>query len=253
MSKSTYGLGKFSGKLGGLVFAVRNGVQIQREYNAHPNNPKTNDQRVQRAKGVLAGKLSHIIPADIIAGMNGSGKAGRRAEFQSVLLKAIESQISITTGTAKATLMPEKLVLSQGLEVNAVSVLDGGTSYGDGVIHVTWGLGTWTGQARFVALLSYWNGSEYEWHLETKVLNVADRQWPISVPLSWTTSGNYGDAFIYAIPIVIDEETLRLNGTPLTPGDDNTTLQFVASLVATESSAISYAASEFVGKVQLSF
>lgn len=253
MSKSTNGLGQFRGKLGGVVYAVRNGQQIVRAYQPVVANPKSTEQRLQRAKGVLAGKLSHLITADIIIGMNGGSKSGRRSEFNRVLLDAIDSQISITTGTVKATLMPSRLLLSQGSAIHAINrASTSQVVYDAGQLVFSWNEGSWEGNVRFVAIVSYWNGTDYEWRVYVKVIDVASRQAAFALPASWEGSGNYMDVYGYAIPIIIDEETLTLNGTPLASSDSKTVTQYIASLVATESSALSYAESEFVDSAQLS-
>lgn len=253
MSKSTNGLGQYRGKLGGVVYAVRNGQQIVRAYQPVVANPKTTAQRLQRAKGVLAGKLSRLITADFIIGMNGGSKSGRRAEFNRILLNAIDSQISITTGTAKATLRPELMLLSQGPAIHAINRASTSQVVFDaGQLIFSWNPGTWVGSVRFVAIVSYWNGNDYEWRIYEEIIDVESRQAAFALPTAWQDTGNYMDVYGYAIPIIINEETLNLNGTPLESTDDVTRTEYIASLVATESSAISYAESEFIDSAQIS-
>lgn len=253
MAKSTNGLGQFRGKMGGVVFSVRNGQQVIRNYQPVVANPKSSDQRIQRAKAVLAGKLSHILTAPMIIGMNGGSKAGRRSEFNRVLLDAIESQISVTTGVAKATLMPERLLLSQGDAVHATVPDPSSIVYDSGTLQVGWRATDFAGSLRVILLVSYWNGSEYEWRVYEKVVQASSRSVTVTLPANWQGTGNYGDVFAYAIPIIINEETLRLNGTPLVSSDEPDTSKYIAKLVATESSAISYAESEYLGTSDLNF
>lgn len=253
MAKSTSGLGQFRGKMGSVVFSVRNGLQVIRTYQPVVANPKSTDQRLQRAKAVLAGKLSHLVTASLIVGMNGGSKTGRRSEFNRALLDAIESQISVTTGTAKATLLPERLILSQGEAVHATVPNPSSIVYDAGSLQVGWTNTDFAGSLRIVVLVSYWNGNDYEWRVYEQVAPASQREITVSLPSNWQDTGNYGDAFCYAIPIVVDEETLQLNGTPLVSSDDPITSQYIASLVATESSAISYAESEYLGTAYLTY
>lgn len=253
MAKSTNGLGQFRGKMGGIVFSVRNGQQVVRNYQPVVANPKSSDQRKQRAKAVLAGKLSHILTAPFIIGMNGGSKAGRRSEFNRILLDAIESQIAVTTGEAKATLMPDRLLLSQGDAVHATVPDPSSIVYDSGTLQVGWNATDFAGSLRVILLVSYWTGSEYIWRVYEKVTPASSRSVTVTLPANWQGTGNYGDVFAYAIPIVVNEETLRLNGTPLVSNDEPDTAKYIAKLVATESSAISYAESEYLGTADLNF
>lgn len=50
--------GKGSGKLGGSVYVINHGVQIEREYNGSVSNPSTSAQVAQRARFKLASQVS---------------------------------------------------------------------------------------------------------------------------------------------------------------------------------------------------
>lgn len=57
-----YGItGLVSGKLGGAVYAIRNGEQIARQYNPSPAQPKTAKQTEQQAKLKLLSQLSAVL------------------------------------------------------------------------------------------------------------------------------------------------------------------------------------------------
>lgn len=79
MSK-VYGLqGYLKGKLGNTVFAIRNGVQLARQYNPVVNNPKTAAQVANRGKLKLLSQLSASV-ASVIA-MPRIGLVTRRNQF----------------------------------------------------------------------------------------------------------------------------------------------------------------------------
>ena len=61
MAKINPIFGKFQGKLGGTVFAIRNGEQILREYNPSPSNPSTVGQVEARAKLKLMSQLAAVM------------------------------------------------------------------------------------------------------------------------------------------------------------------------------------------------
>lgn len=111
MAKSSNGLGKFSGKLGGAVFVIRNGKQIVREYNPRPSNPKSALQLQQRAKGNLAGRISSFVPKAAISGL-GVNNIRRRSRFNQLLLKA--AKVSMIGDDYKAKVAWENVLFSEG-------------------------------------------------------------------------------------------------------------------------------------------
>ena len=111
MAKSSNGLGKFSGKLGGAVFVIRNGKQIVREYNPRPSNPKSALQLQQRAKGNLAGRISSFIPKTAIMGLGVNG-IRRRSRFNQLLLKG--ANVTMIDGNYSAKIPWENVIFSEG-------------------------------------------------------------------------------------------------------------------------------------------
>lgn len=104
-------LSKGSGRLGGYVLAVANGQQVIREYQPNVANPRTSLQRIQRAKMVLAGKLSQITGDDYIIGMAPS-KRDRRSEFVRNIIKV--AQVTEANGEYVANIQYSDLVFSKG-------------------------------------------------------------------------------------------------------------------------------------------
>ena len=58
--------GKGSGKLGGSVYVINHGVQIEREYNGSVSNPSTNAQVAQRSRFKLASQVSAALENVIV-------------------------------------------------------------------------------------------------------------------------------------------------------------------------------------------
>lgn len=111
MATTSNGLGKFSGKLGGAVFVIRNGKQIVREYNPRPMNPKSALQLQQRAKGNLAGRISSFVPKAAISGL-GVNNIRRRSRFNQLILKG--AQVSLIGDDYSAKIPWESVKFSEG-------------------------------------------------------------------------------------------------------------------------------------------
>lgn len=117
MGKAPNGLGKFSGKVGGVVFAISNGEQIVRAYQPVVNNPKTSLQSAQRAKGNLTGRISSFVPRTAIMGM-GRNNRMRRGEF---LRNVLNRAVTTASGdTYKAKIDPNDVLFSRGSVVLSV-------------------------------------------------------------------------------------------------------------------------------------
>ena len=111
MAITSNGLGKFSGKLGGAVFVIRNGKQIVREYNPRPTNPKSALQLQQRAKGNLAGRISSFVPKAAIFGL-GTNAIARRSRFNKIILDA--AQVTLINNEYQAKVPWENVLFSEG-------------------------------------------------------------------------------------------------------------------------------------------
>ena len=111
MAKASNGLGKFSGKLGGAVFVIRNGNQIVREYNPRPSNPKSALQLQQRAKGNLSGRITKFVPKSAIMGL-GVNAMRRRSRFNKILLDA--AQVTMVGDDYRAKINWDGILFSEG-------------------------------------------------------------------------------------------------------------------------------------------
>lgn len=107
-----YGLGGvLSGKMGNVVLAVTNGIQVARQYQPIVANPKSGLQLMQRSKGNLAGRISSFVPRTAIMGL-GDNNRQRRGEFlRNILKKATATMIG---SDYSAKIADEDVLFSRG-------------------------------------------------------------------------------------------------------------------------------------------
>lgn len=114
MAKTPIGLGQFSGRVGGVVYAVQAGRQVVRAYQPVVSNPKSSAQSIQRAKGNLVGRISKITPWQILEGL-GDNKFNRRSRFLRLLLRKVTAgQAAGDPSTFNAKLNDSDFVFSEG-------------------------------------------------------------------------------------------------------------------------------------------
>ena len=202
MAKSSYGLGKFSGKLGGAVFVIRNGKQIVREYNPRPSNPKSALQLQQRAKGNLAGRITSFVPKTAIMGL-GVNAERRRARFNQLILKG--AQVSLIGDDYSAKIPWESVKFSEGTIFPPYNNPKFSTN--ESVISVTlWGLSSEvisadvyaSMNARLVAMI-YDTNSQNLVEVTTKVANKPTQGGTATTQLSIVHPQGY-TAAIFLIP-----------------------------------------------------
>ena len=115
MGKTNYNpLGQWRGHVGGLMFKVFNGEQVISPYEKRRRKDRTPQQLQVRAKFGLAGKLSKIIPAEVLVGMGGNGVHNRSAFMRRAVANAV---VTVEESEYTAVLAPEKLVLSEGMSI----------------------------------------------------------------------------------------------------------------------------------------
>ena len=114
MAKVVGLVGSASGKIGNVVYAVTNGIQVARVYQPVVSNPKSSLQRFQRAKGNLVGQISKITPFQILVGL-GANKRERRSRFLRLCLqKATAGYAAGSVTEINAKLEKEDFVFSEG-------------------------------------------------------------------------------------------------------------------------------------------
>lgn len=123
---------EFTGRAGNLVgMKGENGEFYLRRHVRHIRDANSESQVVCRAKIALAGNLSKLFPADLLYGMSGSGKRGRRRRW---MVKIMQQMTTATVdGKVRATLDPADLILSDGqyapgVVVTNMAVADGNVS-----------------------------------------------------------------------------------------------------------------------------
>lgn len=122
MAKTPIGLGQFSGRVGGVVYAVQAGRQVVRAYQPVVSNPKSTAQSIQRAKGNLVGRISKITPWQILEGL-GDNKFNRRSRFLRLLLQKVTAgQSAGNPSQFNAKLNDTDFVFSEGAIVPAYTV-----------------------------------------------------------------------------------------------------------------------------------
>lgn len=135
MAKTPIGLGQFSGRVGGIVYAVQAGRQVVRAYQPVVSNPKSTAQSVQRAKGNLVGRISKITPWQILEGL-GDNKFNRRSRFLKLLLRNVTAgQAAGEPSKFVAKLADADFVFSEGALVPLHTISD--PTYDDYTVSMT--------------------------------------------------------------------------------------------------------------------
>lgn len=213
--------GYASGKLGNSILAIRAGQQVVRQYNPAPNNPKSEKQQAQRAKGNVCGLFGKRIPADLLL-FNIAGGSQRRSEFNKILLLASKS--AKVSGVWQGSLIPEDIKFSNGS-------IRADIAAGTGNLQVEASLGTftasWTAYGLspsqnsviiFVLRHAKYSGvalESEEYFVTSKIVptNTMSADFTISSQvLQW--SGDVVEGNVWAVPID-ENEVLALVGQPL--------------------------------------
>lgn len=122
MAKTPNGLGQYSGKVGGVVYAVQNGQQVVRSYQPVVSNPKTLAQRKQRAKANLVGRISQIVPFQILEGL-GANRRERRSRFLRLAMRnAVVPAEPSDPNSITAKLEPVGFQFSEGAVMPTMTV-----------------------------------------------------------------------------------------------------------------------------------
>lgn len=185
-------LSKGSGRLGGHVLAISNGQQIIREYNPNVANPRTSLQRMQRAKMVLAGKMSAITPEDAIIGM-APNKRDRRSEYVRRVIKI--AQVTETGGEYVAALPWANLEFSVGLVKSDVTALITSWTPSGLMTNVTFGDDV---DAAMVVAVRYSNLTQQ--YIEVKTDIVTDSSVASLIEFGGVMAGD--KAVVYVVPMV---------------------------------------------------
>lgn len=231
-------LNPWRGRVGGQVYAVNGGEQVIRTYNPMVANPRTSLQQMQRAKVVLAGKLSALTPDAVLTGM-ASSKRDRRSEFtRSIIKKAVAEN---TPQGYKAVLEPADLIFSKGRsnpDLTATLAAESNTA-----VAVTLTKGSSIDAVMLVAV--EYNGAllEYTFVNYELAIDMGDVQ---RIALSGRTLT--GDVNVYAIPLTRKANLGSVRSNGVSREDDG----YGAILDLTNPDIYDYAESFFVGSVKIS-
>lgn len=121
MGKSVNVIGTIRGKVGSMVFSKGpDGATIMRAYQPQVANPRTNAQLAQRAKVVMVGKLSKLIPIEALSGLGMGSRLANRSWFNSHVLR--EAIAIFQSGEYTASVPPSKIVFSSGSAVMGATI-----------------------------------------------------------------------------------------------------------------------------------
>ena len=125
---------EFTGRVGNLVGVKGdNGEFYLRRHVRKVRNVNSEAQIATRAKMALAGSLSKLFPADLLYGMSGRGKRGRRRRWMIKIMQ--QMTVATVDGKVRATLAPADLILADGQYAPGVSVAD--MAIADGSVSMT--------------------------------------------------------------------------------------------------------------------
>lgn len=105
--------GTLRGKVGAMVFSKgEKGETYAKAYQPQVYNPKTEGQLRQRAKMNVVGRISALVPEELLIGLRGN-KRTRRGIFNKQLLSVATVNDSVS-GEFTASVAPEDIVFSKG-------------------------------------------------------------------------------------------------------------------------------------------
>ena len=114
MAKSSNIIGTIAGKAGSMVFSKGpDGSTIMRAYQPQVANPRTDAQMTQRAKVILSGKLSKIIPAGAISCLMQGTTLKNRSRFTRQILEL--ASVATSGGVKTASVRPQDIIFSEGI------------------------------------------------------------------------------------------------------------------------------------------
>lgn len=226
-------LTKAKGRVGGFVLAMSAGQQIIREYQPNVANPRTSLQKAQRAKVVLAGKLSQLTPDAVITGMAAS-KRDRRSEYVRTIIR--DARVQEVDGDFSAVLLPGNLVFSKGLKAGNVAVTN--VVYDLQTIRLTAGFSSDVDAVMIVAVMYNATTERYS-YINYGIVTANEGDLEIAI-----ANAAAGDAVnLYAIPL----QKKATAGAVLSGGVDKTDNSYVGTLDYTSPDVYNHMASEFIG------
>lgn len=227
----------FSGKLGNLVgMQGQDGQMYVRIHRNHINNPNTMEQIIARTKLSLVGNLSKLFPADVLYGMSGNGKRGRRHRWVKVMMRRIT--VTQNDNSVSAFLRPENLILSEGnpfygITINNIAIAEG---------NVTMNIDFSDENTKALVVAAF--ADSQTGHFLAVDSKVADTEGAFSIPLPQST---FQVANLYAIPIVGSSELSTVQYDDSVEADGDTVSSYSSMATFYNSSNYKWMQSQFLG------
>lgn len=226
-------LNPWSGRVGGQVYAISGGQQVIRSYQPIVSNPRTTLQMQQRAKVVLAGGLSQIIPDNVILGL-ASSRRERRSELTRRIIKNAVAQES--DGKFIGLLAPEGLILSNGRPVAGVSASFGTLTTTHAELTPTFG--TDVDAVMLVAVVYDANEGKFLYvNYIITILSGVETTIPITAPPASVI--NY-----YVIPLVSKTSAAGTDASTVDKADESS---YLGTLTAGAADTYEHMRSQFIG------
>lgn len=182
---------EFTGGVGNLVGVKgENGEFYLRRRVRHVHDAQTDAQIVTRAKVALAGSLSNLFPAELLYGMSGSGKRGRRRNWMAEIMQRMTT--STVDGKVRAMLAPADMILSDGRYAYGVTVTN--PTIADG--HVSMTVTIPEGVERVLVVSAFADGTERRFMSVNSTVATATGSVTLPLPEERQNVAN-----IYIVPI----------------------------------------------------
>lgn len=192
---------QFTGRTGNVVGVKgQDGDIYLRVHRKHINDKKSQEQIANRAKLALAGCLSKLIPAELLAGMSGSGKRGRRQRWQKIIIKKMTT--TTNDGIVTASLAPTDLIFSEGGAIPGINISD--VTVADGKVSMSVTLPNGYTKVLVVAVFADSRTGGFS-AVDSKM---ATDTGALEIPLPDTS---FSVANIYTIPIVLTNSAAGVN------------------------------------------
>lgn len=227
---------EFTGRVGNLVGAKgQDGEYLLRKHQPQVKNPNSWEQISHRCKISLSASLASLIPSDVLYGMKGSGRRGRRQRWLHEIIKRMSTTVS--DGTVTALLAPSDLLLSEGPFASGVTM--SGIIATGGNIEATV---TFPEEVDRVVVVSLYAKERNSGFLATKS-TVVTESGTVTIPFPST---NFRVANLYIIPI---RESRYLSGVSYS-GDvvaSGEEMSYSSEAVAYNAGRYEWMHSEYVG------
>lgn len=248
MAKVVGLVGAASGKIGNLVYAVTNGIQIARVYQPEVSNPKSTGQNLQRAKGNLAGRISSFVPRTAIVGL-GVNNRMRRSEFLRNILKNADAQN--VEGIYEAKINPALMLFSKGAVILPVTLSSiTATSHNVAIVltgNADTAIAPEVYASRLVRLVAmvYDQTTNELVEVSTKLATMPTQGATATSNMQVAHAGGY-DVFVYAIPMSTEDGSAASIDTSVVSLDDD---EIAASLSVNGNAVVfNYGKSVYMGE-----